>query len=153
MVWTVAFFRWTSGVTDSWERARKGGLIVGYQPMSMAGLAAYLARDLDDRTSWKHVWEFVEEYRWEPADRQLGLLTDEPPPTGAERWDVLLAALAEHLAARLDIAPPGWTPTRVLTTPWFPSSLPAKRMEALVWAPAAFRKHGVYLSARDLESA
>jgi hypothetical protein len=41
----------------------------------------------------------------------------------------------------------------VLATPWFPSSLPSKRMEALVWAPAAFRKHGVYLSARDLEAA
>jgi len=26
-------------------------------------------------------------------------------------------------------------------------------MEALVFAPAAFRKHGVYLSARDLEAA
>jgi hypothetical protein len=28
-----------------------------------------------------------------------------------------------------------------------PSSLRSKRMEAPVWAPAAFRKHGVYLSA------
>jgi hypothetical protein len=61
--------------------------------------------------------------------------------------------LAEHLAARLDKAPPAWTRPRVLATPWFPSSLPSKRMEALVWAPAAFRKHGVYLSARDLEAA
>jgi len=42
---------------------------------------------------------------------------------------------------------------RVLATPWFPSSLPSKRMEALVWAPAAFRKHGVYLSSRDLDAA
>jgi hypothetical protein len=59
----------------------------------------------------------------------------------------------KHLAAGLDLGPPEWTRGRVLTTPWFPSSLPSKRMEALVWAPAAFRKHGVYISARDLEAA
>lgn len=62
-------------------------------------------------------------------------------------------ALAEHLTAQRDQAPPEWSRSRVLVTPWFPSSLPSKRMEALVWAPAAFRKHGVYLSAHDLEAA
>ena len=81
------------------------------------------------------------------------ILGDEPSPTCGEQWDVLLAAMAEHLAARLDDAPPEWSRSRVLATPWFPSSLRSKRMEALVWAPAAFRKHGVYLSARDLEAA
>ncbi|MEV7630610.1 hypothetical protein [Actinoplanes sp. NPDC089786] len=73
--------------------------------------------------------------------------------TGDARWDVLLGALAEHLAAKLDRSPPDWVRSRVLATPWFPSSLPSKRMEALVWAPAAFRKHGVYLSVRDLDAA
>jgi hypothetical protein len=42
---------------------------------------------------------------------------------------------------------------RVLRRPWFPAELEIQRAEALVWAPAAFRKHGVYLSARDLEAA
>jgi hypothetical protein len=46
------------------------------------------------------VWEFLEEYRWEPENVQRSLLRDEPPPAGDERWDALLAALAEHLAAR-----------------------------------------------------
>jgi hypothetical protein len=27
------------------------------------------------------------------------------------------------------------------------------RVEALVWAPAEFRRHGIYLSARDLDAA
>jgi hypothetical protein len=85
--------------------------------------------------------------------RQLALLADEPAMTGDERWDVLLAAIAEHLSALHDVAPPSWSRSRVLVTPWFPSSLPSKRMEALALAPAAFRKHGVYLSARDLEAA
>jgi hypothetical protein len=126
---------------------------MSYHPMTMAGLADHLSRHVDEKIRWKYVWEFLEEYRWEPAERQPGLFADEPPLVGEEPWDALLAALAEHLAARLDQAPPEWSRSRVLATPWFPSSLPSKRMEALVWAPAAFRKHGVYLSTRDLEAA
>ncbi|WP_433363460.1 hypothetical protein ACQPZX_32175 [Actinoplanes sp. CA-142083] len=90
--------------------------------------------------------------RGTPA-RQAELLREEPPATGDQKWDALLGAIAEHLAAKLDAAPPEWSRSRILGTPWFPSSLPSKRMEALVWAPAAFRKHGVYLSAHDLEAA
>lgn len=124
-----------------------------YQPMSIAELALRLLHQTDEKIRWKHVWEFLEEYRWESADRQAALLQDEPASTGDEQWDALMAAMAEHLAARLNIGPPAWSRSRILATPWFPSSLRSKRMEALVWAPAAFRKHGVYLSARDLEAA
>jgi hypothetical protein len=128
-------------------------VIVPYQAMTIAGLAAHLAGHADEKIRWKYVWEFLEEYRWEPVERRLDLLEGEPGQIGDQRWDVLLAALAEHLAAGLDHAPPEWSRSRVLATPWFPSSLPSKRAEALVWAPAAFRKHGVYLSTRDLEAA
>jgi hypothetical protein len=126
---------------------------LAYQPMTMVELAGHLSRQPDEKVRWKHVWEFLEEYRWEPADRQAQLLQAEPPTTGDLQWDVLLGALAEHLTAKLDLSPPDWSRSRMLTTPWFPSLLPSKRMEALVWAPAAFRKHGVYLSARDLDAA
>ena len=126
---------------------------MAYEPMTMAQLAGHLSRQADEKIKWKHLWEFLEEYRWEPAEKQAQLLFDEPSATGNPQWDVLLGALAEHLAAQLDLAPPEWSRSRVLATPWFPSSLPSKRMEALVWAPAAFRKHGVYLSSRDLDAA
>jgi hypothetical protein len=112
-----------------------------------------LARTADGKVRWKLVWEFLEEYRWEPEDVQPSLLRDEPSPIGDERWDTLLAALAEHLAAQHDLAPPDWAELRVLRRPWFPAELEIQRADALVWAPAAFRKHGVYLSARDLEAA
>lgn len=42
---------------------------------------------------------------------------------------------------------------RVLRRPWFPAQLRVQRADALVHAPAAFRKHGVYLSTVDLEAA
>ena len=125
----------------------------GYRPMTLADLAGRLARTSDPKIHWKLVWEFLEEYRWETADVQLGLVQEEPPPTGDERWDTLMAALAEHLAARHDAAPPPWAELRVLRGPWFPAELAIQRAEALVWAPAAFRKHGIYLSDRDLEAA
>lgn len=131
-----------------------GGLAVtSYRPMTLAGLALRLARTADSKLRWKLVWEFLEEYRWEPDDVQPTLVQDEPRATGDERWDTLLAALAEHLAAQHDLAPPDWADLRVLRRPWFPAELAVQRADALVWAPAAFRKHGVYLSARDLVAA
>ncbi|MGH3392645.1 MAG: hypothetical protein ACRDOO_27575 [Actinomadura sp.] len=126
---------------------------MAYRPMSVADLADRLRGSKDEKIQWKLVWEFLEEYRWEPNRDQPGLLQEEPTSTGDEQWDALLAALAEHLAAQHDLAPPAWAESRVLRRPWFPAQLPSQRAEALVWAPAAFRKHGVYLSARDLEAA
>jgi len=120
--------------------------------MTLADLAVRLSRTAEDKVRWKLVWEFLEEYRWETGDVQPLLLRGEPLPVG-ERWDALLAALAEHLAAGHDLAAPGWAEARVLRRAWFPAELEIQRAEALVCAPAAFRKHGVYLSARDLEAA
>jgi len=125
----------------------------GYEPMSLAVLASHLASTDVDQTRWKLVWEFLEEFRWEPADTRVTLLLDEPEQTGDERWDALLAALAEHLLAQADVAPPQWAEARVLRRPWFPAELAVHRADALAWAPAALRKHGVYLSVHDLAAA
>ena len=127
--------------------------MASYQPMTVTDLAVYLSQTTDEKTRWKTFWEFLEEYRWEPHDIQAALLLDEPPSVGDERWDALLAALAEHLAAQRDLAPPSWADLRVLERPWFPAELRVQRADALVHAPAAFRKHGVYLAATDLEAA
>lgn len=127
--------------------------MAAYRPMTLADLARRVAAAAEERLRWKLFWEFLEEYRWEPADRQPPLLADEPKPTGDERWDVLFAAIAEHLNARHDLAPPGWSEGRVLRKAWFPAPLKVQRVDALVRAPAAFVKHGVYLSAHDLERA
>ena len=121
--------------------------------MSLATLAQHLIATADERVRWKLVWEFLEEYRWEPAEARLSLVEAEPQPVGDERWDVLLAALAEHLCAQDDLAPPDWAEPRVLRRAWFPAELAIQRADALVRAPAAFRKHGVYLSAHDLRAA
>ena len=89
-----------------------GSRVTTYRPMTLVDLGRRLAGVDDAKTRWKLVWEFLEEYRWEPDDVQPSLLGDEPPTTGDERWDVLLAALAEHLAAQHDLAAPEWTELR-----------------------------------------
>ena len=59
-------------------------------------------------------------------------------------------ALAEHLAARDGCGAPMWAETRALRQLWFPFNTQAARVDALVHAPAAFRKRGVYLAVQEL---
>ncbi|HEV2088853.1 MAG TPA: hypothetical protein VGR21_11120, partial [Cryptosporangiaceae bacterium] len=83
----------------------------------------------------------------------LALLAAEPAGTGDERWDVFLAALAEHLAARDRRAAPPWVEHRSLRRFWFPFNTRAARVGALVHAPAAFRRRGGYVAPQELEVA
>jgi len=81
------------------------------------------------------------------------LLADEPAGTGDEHWDVFLAALAEHLSARDGRAAPVWAGSRSLRRLWFPFNTRAARVDAVMHAPAAFRRRGVYVAAQELEVA
>jgi hypothetical protein len=123
-----------------------------YQPMSLADLSALLAGS-DESRRWRLVAEFLEEYRWEPLGVRQALLEAEPPTTGDQRWDVFLAALAEHLAARDGRGAQPWAESRSLRRLWFPFNTRAARADALVHAPAAFRRRGVFVAAHELEVA
>ncbi|MHB8451884.1 MAG: hypothetical protein ACYDAQ_15770 [Mycobacteriales bacterium] len=123
-----------------------------YRAASIADLAKWLV-GVDEQQRWRLVAEFLEEYRHEPPKAQLALLAPEPLETGDERWDVFLAALAEHLAARVDRAAPGWAEHRTLRTFWFPFNTRAARADALVNSPAAFRRRGVFIAPQELEVA
>lgn len=134
-----------SGVAD-----RDDG--VAYQPLTVARLG-WLLTGVEESLRWRLVAEFLEEYRWEPSATRFQLLAEEPAGTGDERWDVFLAALAEHLAARDGRAAPSWAEFRSLRRFWFPFNTRAARVDAVVHAPAAFRRRGVYLAAQELEVA
>lgn len=107
----------------------------------------------DESQRWRLVAEFLEEYRWEPVESRAALLNSEPTSTGDERWDVFLAGLAEHLAAKDGRGAPPWVETRSLRQFWFPFNTRAARVDAVVHAPAAFRRRGVYVSAQELNVA
>jgi hypothetical protein len=124
-----------------------------YQAMTAAGLAGYLASAKQDSERWRFVAEFLEEYRHEPQPERARLLAQEPPSTGDQRWDVFLAALAEHLAARDERGEPAWAEQRRLRTFWFPFDTRAARADAIVHSPAAFRRRGIFVAPQELEVA
>ena len=123
-----------------------------YQPLTVHGLGALLAGS-DEARRWRLVAEFLEEYRWEPAGTRRSLLDAEPATTGDEHWDVFLAALAEHLAAKDGRGAPPWAEGRSLRRFWFPFNTRAARVDAVVHAPAAFRCRGVFVAAQELNVA
>lgn len=123
---------------------------VAYRPMTLVDLAGHLGNTDDDRHRWRLIAEFLEEHRHEPAAVRATLLADEPPSTGDERWDVFLAALAEHLAARDGRGAAAWTAQRRLAVWWFPFNSPAARVDAVVHAPASFRSRGIFVAPEEL---
>jgi len=115
------------------------------------GLAGYLASTERDSQRWRFVAEFLEEYRHEPEPERARLLAQEPPSTGDEHWDMFLAALAEHLSTRDGRREPAWAQDRRLRTFWFPFDTSATRADAIVHAPAAFRRRGIFVAPQELE--
>lgn len=71
---------------------------------------SFVAAEADFDSLWRLVVEFLKEYHQESPGGRLRLLEDVPDPTGDERWDVLFAGLAEHLAMRDSQAAPGCRP-------------------------------------------
>lgn len=125
-----------------------------YQAMTLARLAEYFVEaGQDDDLRWRFLAEFLEEYRHEPVEMRRDLLEPEPRSTGDKRWDVFLAALAEHLAARDGRRGPLWSERRSLGQFWFPFNTRAARVDAIVHAPAAFRRRGVFVAPQELNVA
>lgn len=57
---------------------------------------------------WRLLLGFLDEYRQADCGERASSLRDEPGLTGDARWDVMLAAVAEHLAYQDDISAPLW---------------------------------------------
>ncbi len=140
---------------------RRDGSVVGvdtpasparYEPLTLRGLATLLVGS-DDSRRWRLIAEFLEEYSWEPAETRARLLAGEPAGSGDERWDVFLAGLAEHLAAADNHGAPDWAEGRSLRRFWFPFNTRAARVDAIVHAPAAFRRRGVFVAPEELNVA
>ena len=100
----------------------------------------------------RDVFEFITEYDATDVRQRAALLAD-PAQVEDERWDSLLAALAEHLALRDGLEPPVWAAGHQLATAWFPYDTALARCDAIVHAPGAFKIRNVFLSARELEHA
>lgn len=83
---------------------------------------------------------------------RVALCVTPPPPTGDARIDAAIAAVVEHHLSRDGLPVPTWVdePDRVLSDPWTPD--PYAGDDVAEEAPPSFRRHGVLLAARELES-
>lgn len=119
-----------------------------YQPMTVTDLARAIATTDDGEDGWRLVWEFCTEYGHERLSVRRALVADEPPPTGDEKMDVVLAALVDHLEHLNRVRPPGWVTSRILDEPWYPFARSEEMRElARDEAPAAFRARNVMVRA------
>lgn len=128
-------------------------VVVSYRPMSLTELARFIAGEPEFDARWRLVVEFLKEYHREPERTRQRLLADAPGSTGDERWDALFAGLAEHLAMRDGKDAPRWAASRGLRRFWFPFDTPGARAQALVHAPAALRRRGVFVPDYEIDAA
>ena len=86
---------------------------------------------------------------WRSAAEQRAALAERVPLTHT-KWDALLAAMVEHLARLHGHEVPAWVdePERFLDSTWV---APFMQMESLMFAPAAFLRHGAIPDPRDLD--
>ena len=144
--------------TPQTDAVIEGGAVVGvgvvpYRPMTLVELAGHLSRVGTDVDRWRLIAEMLEEYRHEPAEERAQLLAAEPGSTGDPKWDVFLAALAEHLAIHDLRGAPDWAYGRRLYRFWFPFNTAAARADAIVHGPAAFRSRGIFIAPQELNVA
>ncbi|MDD4866083.1 MAG: DUF6036 family nucleotidyltransferase [Mycobacterium sp.] len=121
------------------------------EALTLAQTAEFIRGEHEDRTRLRLFFEFCRGAD-ESGPAALSLIADEPALTGSARFDAALAAIAEDIASRYGTAGPLWAVTtdRFLTVPWWVSPLPSARVRAMLWAPAAFRRRGIYLDRADL---
>ncbi|MDR0958793.1 MAG: helix-turn-helix transcriptional regulator [Propionibacteriaceae bacterium] len=133
--------------------AAEGPVLRRTRAIDVAKAGRAMRRAADDGTRLRIFLEFMR-----GADESgyfaLALLEPAPKGTGDVRFDALLAAGVEHIAARHSRSAPKWAtdPSRTLSDPWWVSDLPSAKAQALQWTPASFLARGIFLDRRDLES-
>lgn len=133
-------------------------LVLRFEPDSdryrISDLAVDIKRERDESRRLRLVFEFVRSANDDghPLRTLVGTV---PRSTGDQRFDAMLAAVAEHLCVQSGVPTPKWTldPQRFLDRAWWVSSLPSARRRALVHSPASFRRRGVMIDRHDLTSA
>ena len=131
-------------------------LVIAFEADENIYRIADLARDIrktpakNGERRLRLVFEFLRDVN---ESQQLSLrFAVEPMATGDRRFDALLAAITEDSCVRGGVAPPSWVfaNKRFLDEAWWVSNLKSARVQALVNAPASFRRRGVMIDRHDL---
>lgn len=118
---------------------------------SLAELADAIRADVAagrEQDALRLIFGFADDFRGSPRPGRIALIRDEPPPTGAERFDAALAGLAEFFATEGQIPIPAWVngPSRFIEPWWFVATRPAFHAYTLAHTPAVFGRHGVFIA-------
>ena len=120
----------------------------------VADYSSVLQDALDDAERYRALMhDLPRRFHQLPSDLQVGALRDPAPLTGTD-WDVLLAAVVEHIARLHGHPVPDWAdePERFLELPWVIPSMPDTARESVLFAPAAFVRHGVFPDLASLDA-
>ena len=114
---------------------------------------AMVCRPADDRYRIRAFYELIRGAQ-EVGEDAMRLVADEPPLVGDSRFDALLGAAAEYIAAGLGRPTPTWSenPCRFLGTEWWVSDLPSGRSYARTGTHRAFKRRGIWLDEYDLST-
>jgi transcriptional regulator with XRE-family HTH domain len=118
---------------------------------SLEEIAQVIREDLSEGKeddSLRLLFGFADDFRGSSRPGRIALMREEPPPTGAPRFDAVLAGAAEFFAREAEIVPPTWVdgPSRFVEPWWFVSSRPALDAYVLQHTPAVFARHGVFIA-------
>lgn len=125
---------------------------------TLVGLPALLDAVVDgspagDRDGFRIVCEFLAAAV--KADRfdAVAMINDEPAPV-APKWDALLGAVAEDVAARHALPVPSWSvsPGRFVEPWWFVSPYKSQQAHAFATASGPYKARGVFVAPESLES-
>lgn len=108
----------------------------------------------------RHVIQFLDDIGGADRAAVRQAVCVEPDDTGDERWDALLAGMAEYVGNRVGLPAPGWAnvPERLLRKPWSvvediigrPS--PGLAMLSFASSPRELANRGVFIDRTSLES-
>jgi transcriptional regulator with XRE-family HTH domain len=118
---------------------------------SLAQLAPTITEDLAqdrERDALRLLFGFADDFRGSSRPGRIALLHEEPPSTGAARFDAALAGMAEFFAREGEVATPDWVdePGRFVEPWWFATSKQAFEAYTLAHTPAVFARHGVFIA-------
>jgi hypothetical protein len=123
---------------------------LGGRSLSLAEVASTIAAGDEPLTA---IRDFLDQVHRSGDDELAALIRERPELTGDRKSDVLVAGVAEHLAAVRGLSCPSWVleQERFLDRFWFVSSVPGFRAMALAQTPIALKRRGVLWPARSLE--
>lgn len=137
-------------VVEARPRMRRGALslrLIGERLREELACDGESAEQVE-RDALRLIFAFADDFRGSSLPGKAALIAQEPPLTGAARFDAALAGTAELFAREAAILTPSWVeaPSRYVEPWWFVSSRPAFDAYTLAHTPAVFARHGVFIA-------